>query len=356
MIKNFNEYLNNNFWEWFGDSKIVDEQGLPKIMYHATKKDFDEFKLLKRKAIWVSETSDMTHSFIGGSKYIEPKSSIMPLYIKCVKPFDYRDVNMVDDFLTLLINHRYDTHISKEENTIKKISKLVNSYRDDILEGHWKTIEHKIGIDTFRILGYDGVFMNELGAITLAVFNPLNIKSAIGNNGNFSKINPSIVESNKLIYKTHRGEIYEQGDKILKITTDKIEYENALILLNKPSKYFVKYYSVKSLGNKYELLMEKLTMLSDDECDIVDLILNTLGRQDYMLDDEKRYSFIKELKQNPEYYDDYTTYDEIIKMLNILKRIYLEAKYLGIILLDLRCGNLGKNNSGNIVHFDLGAG
>lgn len=36
----------------------------------------------------------------------------------------------------------------------------------------------------------------------------------------------------KLIYKTHRGEIYQYGNKILKITKDIIEYNNALILIN----------------------------------------------------------------------------------------------------------------------------
>ena len=32
-----------NFWKWFGDSKVVDEQGRPLIVYHGTNQDFDEF-------------------------------------------------------------------------------------------------------------------------------------------------------------------------------------------------------------------------------------------------------------------------------------------------------------------------
>lgn len=195
MIKNFNVYLNDNFFKWFGVSKIVNVDGSPKIMYHATKKDFDVFKLLKRKAIWVSETSQMTHSMIGGSKQFQNKSSIMPLYVKSEIPFDYRDVDMVNGFLIKLINYRYNKHPNKNIITFNKISKLVNSYKDGILEGHWKTIENKIKIETFNELGYDGVFMNEMGAITLAVFNPYHLKSAIGNNGDFGINNPSITES-----------------------------------------------------------------------------------------------------------------------------------------------------------------
>ena len=32
------------FWEWFGDSKVVDEQGRPLVVYHGTAADFDIFK------------------------------------------------------------------------------------------------------------------------------------------------------------------------------------------------------------------------------------------------------------------------------------------------------------------------
>lgn len=36
--------LNNNFYKWFGDSKVVDKNGKPMICYHGTKKGgFDEF-------------------------------------------------------------------------------------------------------------------------------------------------------------------------------------------------------------------------------------------------------------------------------------------------------------------------
>jgi len=33
-----------NFWKWFGNSRMVDEQGRPKVYYHGTKNNFDAFK------------------------------------------------------------------------------------------------------------------------------------------------------------------------------------------------------------------------------------------------------------------------------------------------------------------------
>src|SRR5690606_19642598 len=32
-----------NFWRWFGDSEVVDEQGRPLVMYHGTTADFESF-------------------------------------------------------------------------------------------------------------------------------------------------------------------------------------------------------------------------------------------------------------------------------------------------------------------------
>lgn len=34
-----------NFWRWFGDSKVVDEQGRPLVVYHGTSSEFDTFNI-----------------------------------------------------------------------------------------------------------------------------------------------------------------------------------------------------------------------------------------------------------------------------------------------------------------------
>ena len=36
--------LNDNFWKWFGKSKMVDKQGNPLVFYHVTNSDFNTFK------------------------------------------------------------------------------------------------------------------------------------------------------------------------------------------------------------------------------------------------------------------------------------------------------------------------
>lgn len=39
-----------NFWRWYGDSKVVDEEGRPVVVYHGTKADFAEFDPTKMGA------------------------------------------------------------------------------------------------------------------------------------------------------------------------------------------------------------------------------------------------------------------------------------------------------------------
>ena len=129
-------------------------------------------------------------------------------------------------------------------------------------------------------------------------------------NNNYAKKvlkNYGLDESHRvLLQTTHRGAVYEEDGVIIKITTDVVEYNNAVILIKKPSKYFIDYYTANDNGDgSYELTMEEITPLSDDESDMVDIIQNSLGRMDYMLDDNRRYAFIRELKDNPEFYEDF---------------------------------------------------
>lgn len=52
MITKLNNYLNekkssninDNFWKWFGNSKVIDADGKPLIVYHGTKSIFNTFK------------------------------------------------------------------------------------------------------------------------------------------------------------------------------------------------------------------------------------------------------------------------------------------------------------------------
>jgi hypothetical protein len=69
--------LNGNFWKWFGNSKVVDEQVNPMVVYHGTDNKFDVFKISKYGAngagIYLTTYKDIAKNH---GKYL------MELYVK----------------------------------------------------------------------------------------------------------------------------------------------------------------------------------------------------------------------------------------------------------------------------------
>jgi hypothetical protein len=134
------------FKDWFGDSKVVDEDGKPLLMYHATESEFSEFDT-KRRAIAGEGSffsSEPLESFASGEG-----GNIMPVYLSLKNP---------------------------------KVIKMGRD-NDDILKAK------------FIREGYDGVILTWDGRILTAVaFYPEQIKSQF-NKGTFSPETVNISES-----------------------------------------------------------------------------------------------------------------------------------------------------------------
>ena len=131
------------FKRFFKDSKVVDENGQPLVMYHFTDADFNAFDTTRRavggEGSWFSNTP--------GKGYGDENENIMPVYLSLQNP--------------------------------KVIDQMRES--DDVLKK--KFIEQ----------GYDGVVMMREGKLITAVaFRPEQIKSATGNVGAFDVTNPDI--------------------------------------------------------------------------------------------------------------------------------------------------------------------
>lgn len=74
-----------NFWRWFGDSKVVDEQGRPIVLYHGTKSDtaFEEFA---DNATWATPEQDYAQLYNTGL-------GVYTLYYKSENPAYLGDIN-----------------------------------------------------------------------------------------------------------------------------------------------------------------------------------------------------------------------------------------------------------------------
>ena len=93
-IKEKNEYLNDAFWEWFGDSKMIDNKGNPMMCYHGTIDDFNEFS---GNTGHVNDEGFYGKGFyftFGNDKGSEKEAryygrDVMKVFLKVENPFDY---------------------------------------------------------------------------------------------------------------------------------------------------------------------------------------------------------------------------------------------------------------------------
>ena len=168
------------FKEWFGDSKVVDADGKPQVMYHGTRSDITEFKA---GLIFTSSNSMVANKFAANDMLyspdkpgIEPGANVMPVYVSASNPFDYENPEHVNKLFDLIKGN----FASVSRPAAKRL----------LSEGQFKIIEENA--DVIKDMGFDSLYVEEFGEKNLAVFNPTQIKSAIGNTGAYSQYNPDI--------------------------------------------------------------------------------------------------------------------------------------------------------------------
>lgn len=225
VIKQINS---SEFKKWFADSKIVDGNGIPKVMYHGTgSEDFNVFKKGSKHVggpIFVAEDPAFANAYTGMYKAtgdipnefelradINSSPRIYPLYVKASNPFDYENKSHVDELMEyfkknsvflgwkMYWNSEAKLFIDRNLPASIKINKenyAGNAYteewvRDKFESGLWIYMEGNA--NAFKDLGYDAIYLHESTSKNLGVFEPTQLKSALGNIGTFDITHPSIV-------------------------------------------------------------------------------------------------------------------------------------------------------------------
>jgi len=144
------------FKHWFGDSKVIDENGEPLIVYHATGSDFDKF-----------DTSNPKKGKIGIGAYFTP------------------NMKKANVFSTLVRVK------GKSPFTIPVFLSIKNP-----LYIHSHDIPNTVDKDHIMNQGYDGIISLDGNKFDeIVAYNPNQIKSAIGNTGDYSKESDNFNES-----------------------------------------------------------------------------------------------------------------------------------------------------------------
>ena len=238
-----------NFWRWFGNSKTVNRFGVPQVWYHGTAREISKFEPKQAKAIFLTQDPEFAEGFASGSerfmirnatKFVDEKiveqairrgisnavadgqvgraaandwlkhrnewqtnelltgalmshmgdyvfdeikkelpsgQNIIPIFVRAEKPFDYHNEGHIDD-LTAWVES-----LDKQNPARKFILKTM----DEIENGAWDRIESPAVQSFLKERGYDSFFVSEGGKKNLAVYDPNQLKSAVGNTGAFSR-------------------------------------------------------------------------------------------------------------------------------------------------------------------------
>lgn len=224
-----------NFWRWFGDSKVVDEQGRPLVVYHQTSETFNTFERGRDKAGKYDYETPGGFFFKSSDRNIGIAGNIqMPVYLKAEKTitFDNRQQlqkywsENIDGYADLLkqyqnVDKDYNARVDNIESDMDKAiddlensesyknatdaqqyqmrSDLMDSFDSTALFDEWRNAANKIA-EQMKQLVNDYVSANNIemvklendsGAIgkkttdSFIVFEPTQIKS-VDNRGTFS--------------------------------------------------------------------------------------------------------------------------------------------------------------------------
>lgn len=230
----FNQTIETpEFKKWFGDSKVVDENGKPLVVYHGTVSDFDAFSQKFQGAVTRATSSKSGFFFTASPRtaqsYADHGALVAPverLVAEADKAGDRGNWDLYDEKINAA--EQLEAELSDPANRGRGqnlVPVYLNLQNPLVLDAKGETPAGIGGIDPLiqkaKRAGHDGVVIKNFDdAAGLAndnadhyiVFNPTQIKSAIGNRGTFDPNDPSILNQGK------RGSIQIGADRRMKIS------------------------------------------------------------------------------------------------------------------------------------------
>lgn len=161
------------FKAWFGDSKTVDAEGNPLVLFTGTSKDVDftKFKVPKNGAWFTTDPAS-------ASDYAKDNDSKGLKYNPDTRRYD--EVNSASRVMPVYLRALNPAALSDED---RQTMRLATNYRK----------AQGLIFDRLRAQGFDSVDFGD--GVWVALAGPEQIKSAIGNDGSFSPKNPDIRRS-----------------------------------------------------------------------------------------------------------------------------------------------------------------
>lgn len=193
--KSFNQSSvtdNENFRKWFGDSKVVDADGKPLVVYHGTGADFDSFDPKKiganykqdKKGFFFTKNSKEAAFAADDAAEKGGASNVMPVYLRLSNPLVVEVPASSPFSATAWFDNRDKSELLKRAKKGKHDGIIIKGKNEDI---------------------------------TYVAFKPTQIKSTIGNKGTFDSNDPNILNQPDGAAGTNRGSITIGKDRKISI-------------------------------------------------------------------------------------------------------------------------------------------
>lgn len=192
------------FKRWFGDSKVVDENGEPLVVYHGTLEKFDSFDKntvgnrysYDSRGFFFTSSLNIANAYATSDYDSSRKGVVLPVYIAAKKPL------VIDSNFVAKEGMR---GVFKQEDSIS----FWDNYQDFCLE-------------TFDNGDYDAIIIDDGDTKMVVAFEPEQIKS-VNNQGTFDSENPNIYfQKNISITDDNRIEIDNYKKFVKKVLSKKL--------------------------------------------------------------------------------------------------------------------------------------
>lgn len=187
------------FQKWFKDSKVVGPGGQPLVLYHGTGKDFTVFDTDKRAG------SNIDSGFLGRGAYLTNEPRVADYYAEAGLNAAFSP-NVMPVYASLQNPFMWGTKTQGVRGLVSRGERLPEAIHDEVIRRTGFEFDPAMDpdfaaepglsqavTDILREKGYDGVIATFDGVPgEYVAFEPTQIKSAIGNNGNWDAANPDI--------------------------------------------------------------------------------------------------------------------------------------------------------------------
>lgn len=242
---------NDAFWKWFGNSKVVDNQGKPLVVYHGTNKSFNSFDKLKRGSVtgakssmdgfWFTTDKNLAGSYANLADY-KSELSTLKRELKRLRNFPLANFKKEDEIEERI--KELEKINTDNKHIISVYLKIENPKIIDAKGQKYNDFEENINQALYNMNGYDGLIVKNLidvgedenpsdfkPSTHYMVLSSNQIKS-VDNNGTWSTTSDNIYESLEII----QDNINMFGEDETVYAT-KSDYDIINLLKNKPEFY-----------------------------------------------------------------------------------------------------------------------